>query len=268
MSLWKFTNYKAYLTSRLDAEGSRSGLRKKLAEAIPVHSTFVSQVLNGLQDFSPEQAEAINTFFDHSEDEGEYFVLLVLKDRSTNQKLKSRFDKRIKSMREDRMNIKNRIKASDSISQKDREKFYSSSVYGALHVLSSIPQFQSLPNLADALKLSKSRTREALDFMIGIGLIVERNGKIESGTKHIHIGNESELILKHHCNWRQHAISNLQFLNKEDVHYSGCWSLSIEDAYKIKESILQNLKENVNTVSKSKEEIAYVMNVDFYKLTS
>lgn len=80
------------------------------------------------------------------------------------------------------------------------------------------------------------------------------------------IRHDSELILKHHANWRFHTISNLQILSREDLHYSACMSLSEEDAFRVKESILQNLKSNVETISKSKEEVAYVMSFDFYRM--
>ena len=268
MRIWEFVDYRSYLTSKLGAEGSRTGLRKKLAAAIPVHTTFVSQVLKGRTEFSLEQAEAINLFLEHTDDEGEYFILLILKDRSENDKLKKRFEKKIQVMRDERLNIKNRLDTTDSISDKDREKFYSSAIYGVIHVLVAIPQFQSIEALSEATKLSRSRIREILDFMTRIGVLKEEGAKFFSGSNHVHLGNDSELILKHHSNWRYHTISNLQFLDRDDVHYSAGLSLSIEDAFRVKESILTNLKHNVDIISKSKEEVAYVMCLDFYKLFS
>lgn len=268
MKIWEFTNYKEYLAHRLGAEGSRTGLRKKLAAAIPVHTTFVSQVLKNRSEFSLEQAEAINSFLEHTENEGEYFILLILKERSGNIKLKNRFEKKIQLMRDERLNIKNRLDSANSISEKDKERFYSSSIYGAIHVLTSIPQFQTIDALSEATKLSKGKVRDIIDFMIRIGVLVEIDNKIVSGKNHVHLGNDSELILKHHSNWRQHTISNLQFLDREDLHYSACLSLSTADVFKIKESILGNLKSNIDIISKSNEETAYVLCFDFYKLFS
>lgn len=268
MSIWDFESYKHYLMNKLGPEGTRSGLRKKLAESIPVHTTFVTQVLKGKNDFSLEQAESINSFFDHTDDEAEYFILLILKDRSTNPRLKKRFEKKIRSMRDERLNIQNRLKVDDSISQKDREKFYSSAIYGAIHVLAATPGFQSIDTISEAMRLSKSRTREIINFMLKLGILNETGGKISSGKNHIHLGAESELVLKHHINWRQYTINSLQFLDKEDVHYSACMSLSKKDAFLIKESMLDNLKKNVDIVSKSPEEEAFVMCLDFYKLVT
>lgn len=265
MRIWDFTNYREYLHEKLGGEGSRTGLRKRLAEAIPVHTTFVSQVLTGRNDFSLEQGEAINSFLEHSDDEGEYFILLILKDRAGHDKLKKRFQKKIQVMRDERLNIKNRLEVTETVSAKDKEKFYSSAVYGAIHVLTSIPQFQTIEALSAAVRLSKSRVREMVDFLIRIGILKEERGKIISLSNHVHLGNDSELILKHHANWRYNTISNLQFLDRDDLHYSACLSLSAEDAFKIKESILANLKSNVDIISKSKEEVPYVMCLDFYK---
>lgn len=267
MRIWDFTHYREYLEYRLGPEGTRTGLRKKLAAAIPVHTTFVSQVLKGLTDFSLEQAEAINLFLEHTDDEGEYFILLILKDRAGNAKLKMRFESKIKEARDARLNIKKRLESTNEISVKDREKFYSNAFYGVLHVLTAIPQFQTLEALSMATKLSLSRVREMIEFLISINVIIETDGKIQAGPKHVHLNNDSELILKHHINWRQFAITNLQFLDRDDVHYSAGMSLSVEDAFKIKESILSNLKNNLDLVAKSKDEVAYGLCIDFFKLS-
>ena len=61
-------------------------------------------------------------------------------------------------------------------------------------------------------------------------------------------------------------MHGLQFLDPDDLHYSACVSLTHNDAFKIKESMLHNLKQNVDVISKSAEEVAYVLSFDFYKL--
>ncbi len=265
MIIWEFLDYRQYLHQRMGSYRSRTGLRKRLAQAIPVHSTFVSQVLLGKNDFSLEQAEAVNLFFEHTEDEGEYFILLILKDRAGHSTLKKRFEKKINKMRDQRLNIKARLKVQNSTSDKDREKYYSNSIHSAIHVLCSIPQFQTIDALAYALKLSKSKINNMVDFLIQLGILNQNKEKIFSVENHIHLGNEDELILKHHINWRQNSINSLQFINPDDIHYSGCFSVSHNDVFKIKESILENLQKNIGTISKSKEEVAFVLNIDFYK---
>ncbi|MBX9767608.1 MAG: DUF4423 domain-containing protein [Bdellovibrionales bacterium] len=267
MNIWEFSTYRKYLMEKLGKAGSRTGLRKKLAEAIPVHTTFVSQVLKGRAEFSLEQAEGINTFFNHTDDESEYFILLLLKERAGSEKLKDRFERKIQTMREERLNIKKRLDVSSEISQEDRERFYSSYFYGAIHILVAISKFKTVAALTEALKLQRAKVQDIVEFMLKIGVLKEEKGQLSAGSRHVHLGNESELILRHHTNWRLHTISNLQFLDPDDLHYSACLSLSQKDSFRVKESILQNLKDNVDIISASPEEVAYVMSFDFYKLS-
>lgn len=266
MVIWEFQKYRAYLMSRLGGDGARTGLRKKLAEHIPVHTTFVTQVMKGRAELSLEQAESVNDFFEHSEAEGEYFLLLVMHERAGTKTLKKRFAQKIEVMRNERLNVQSRIGAKEAISEKDREKFYSSYIYGAVHVLTSLPQFQQVESLAAGLRLSKARVQEIVDFCIRIGVLKLEKGQLTPGSTHIHLGNQSELVLKHHQNWRQQAIQSLQFLDKEDLHYSACVSLTESDAFRVKEGLLAHLKDQVQLISNSREEVAYVLNLDFHKL--
>jgi hypothetical protein len=82
----------------------------------------------------------------------------------------------------------------------------------------------------------------------------------------MHLGNDSATVLKHHTNWRLHTLQNLRFVHPENVHYSACLSLSREDAFRIKELLLAELKNNLKIVEKSPEETAYVYSFDFYPL--
>lgn len=264
--IWNFTEYRAYLKEKLGAEGSRTGLRKQLAEAIGVHTTFVSQVLKEKGDFSLEQGEAINTFLSHTLDEGEYFLLLLMKDRAGTRELKKRFLDKIEGQRQERLNIKKRLEVQHEISAAERERFYSNAYYGAIHVLTSIPEFRRVEKIAEALKLPREQVQDMADFLLKLGILAEKNGELISGPQHMHLGNDSATILKHHTNWRLHTLQNLRFVQPQNLHYSACLSLSQEDAFRIKEMLLNDLKSYLKVVEKSPEETAYIYSFDFYPL--
>jgi len=63
-----------------------------------------------------------------------------------------------------------------------------------------------------------------------------------------------------------HSINSLNFIDDNDFHYSACLTLSNKDAFKVKDSLLGNLQDNIKVISKSKEEVAYVYNIDFHRL--
>jgi uncharacterized protein (TIGR02147 family) len=245
--------------------GKRTGLRKKLADAIPVHTTFISQVLNCRADLSLEQAEVVNAFLGHSDSEGDYFMLLLMRDRAGSVALRRRFEVKLSNLKADFGWIANRIGPKKEISKSDQEKFYSSYLYGLIHVLASIPQFDDIEVLASRLSVSRAKVKEAVEFLLSLGLLVRHKGRLGVGSQHIHLPGNAELITRHHSNWRVHALSNLQNIDKTDIHYSACMSLSADDAELVKESILKNLKANVDIISKSPSEVAYVMNLDFYR---
>lgn len=268
MVIWEFTKYRPYLTARLGESGSRTGRRKELAAYIPVHTTLISQVLSERAELSLEQAERVNSFMQHTQDEGEYFLLLVMKDRAGSTELKNRFKKQIEKMRQARLKIADRVQAESEISKEDREKFYSTYIYGALHVLASIPNFQTVEQLASALHLPRPRTQEMVDFLLRLGVLKLEKGQLSPGSRHVHLGNDSDLILKHHSNWRLHTINHLQYIVPEDLHYSACASLSEKDAFAVKEKLLKTLSECLKTIAQSKEEAAYVLNFDFYRMLS
>lgn len=263
--IWDFVQYKPYLISKLGGEKARTGMRKRLAAYIPVHSTFISQVLKGELDFSLEQGEAINGFLEHTHEEGDYFLLLLIKDRAGSQSLKKRYQSKIAKIQDQRLNISQRLGTENEISIRDREKFYSNYNYGAIHVLCGIPQFGSIEKLSDTLRLPRNRIQEMIDFCLRIGVLIKEGDYFTPGNRHVHLDSGSELVLNHHKNWRQHAIQSLQFLVPEDIHYSACLSLSQKDAYKIKELLMDHLKSYVEIISHSPEEVPYVLNLDFYK---
>ncbi|MCC7404593.1 MAG: DUF4423 domain-containing protein [Bdellovibrionales bacterium] len=268
MRIWEHSNYRNYLSERLGGEGARTGLRKALAEAIPVHTTFVSQVLKGRAELSLEQAESVNTFLGHTDDEGEYFLLLLLWERAAHPHLKKRFAQKMQTMRAAHLEIKNRLEGHEEISTQDQERFYSSHLYGAIHVLSGIPEFQTVERLAEALKLSRPRTQELVDFLLRLKVLTEDNGRLKPGSQHLHLPGGSPLTLRHHINWRLHTVASLQFVNPDDLHYSGCVSLSQQDVIKVKEIILEALQRSVAVITASPEETAYVLAFDFYPLKS
>ncbi len=266
MSLFEYTNYREYLLGQLGPTGSRTGMRKKLAESIPVHTSFISQVLQGQAEFSLEQAEAINSFLGHSEEEAEYFLLLLMLERAGSHKLKERWLSKVNRIRTQRLEIQKRIKGHQSLSDEDRERFYSNAYYGAIHVMCSLPHINSSEDLAQALKLPRPKVQSMVDFLLQLGLVVEKEGRLQVGPQHIHLGADSSLVLRHHINWRQKTIQSLQFQEPEDLHYSAALSLSQADAFAIKEALLEQLSAHLKRVASSPEEVAYVLTFDFFRL--
>lgn len=265
-SVFDFDDYRSYLTSRLGDAGKRTGLRSQACQAVECHNTYLSQVLNGKVDLSLEYAEAFNKFFHHGSDEGNFFLLLLLRSRAGSESLRERFQSQIDSVRKARSVTRGRLKEAGEVSTADQERFYSSWLYGALHVLVSLPQMKTKTQIAESLGLSEAKVAEGLDFLIRIGLLVTTKNGLQIGPRHVHLNSDSPLITRHHTSWRFHAIQSLEAATSDDLHYSGAISLSKAAALEIRSKLIKVFKENMTLMRDSKEEVAYVYNYDFYRL--
>lgn len=263
-SIYTFTCYRAYLVSRF--ANARSGHKTTAAEALGVHTSLLPQVLKGSCELTLEQAEKFNNFWDHDPDEASFFLLLVLKSRAGTPALKQRFQSQITEMLEKRTQVSARIARDKTISEKDQEQFYSSYLYGAIHVLASIPKFASAERIAQILGRPEAEIQRAIKFMTSIG-VLEPNGKnFKPGSRHVHLPASSALIVNHHLNWRFKALEKIRSSPRKDLHYSAAISLSEADVTKIKEVLLDALARTTDIAVKSKEETAYVLCMDFFGL--
>ncbi len=265
--VFDYKNYRDYLRDTLGKPGQRTGMRLKACRALGCHTTYLSQVLSERAHLSLEHAESLNKFLNHTNDESEFFVFLVLRDRAGTKALQERFNQKLQEILTRRNVIKGRLKGMAELSPEDQNRFYSSWIYTALHVLVSIKEFQTAEKLATATGLSLPALLEALDFLKRIGVITKKEGRYIHGTQLLHLGSDSAQIAKHHTNWRFHTIQSLATARPDDLHYSAVFSLSKEVAQKVRENILKTLQENIGLVRDAVEEEAHVYTFDFYKLS-
>lgn len=267
-SLFDFRDYKAYLKSymtRLPSKGH--GFRAEISKHLHVHSAYVTQVLNSGAHFSPEQAEDLNVLLNHNEQEGEFFLLLVQLARAGTARLKKRIQVQMDQLLQKRTNLKERVKIQKNLSSEDQLIYYSSWHYTAVHIMLTIPQFQFLDKISEALKLPRERVKRILDYLISVGLAEQSGSKFTPSTSHIYLGREAASISKHHTNWRMKAIESLDQDTTEDLHFSAALSLSEEDYTKIREDLAKKIQDSMERVKESKEEMLCAFNLDFFKMS-
>ncbi len=265
-SLLSHTDYKAYVNQRLDSDPRGRGSRAALAKAIHCQSAYVSSVLRGSAHFTPEQGEAINEHFGHSEAESDYFLLLLQCQRAGTEALRVRLRRQMQRVQESRFDLKRRLSVSQALSKEDQATYYSEWYYAAIHALSSVPGFGSVSVIATRLKLEPSRVAEAVEFLVGVGLMAKGKGGLKIGQARIHLGSESPLISKHHQNWRLQAMQRFSRRTAEDLHYSSVITLSGKDAVLVKEKIVALIRDLKEVVRDSKEEKLQCFSLDFFEV--
>jgi uncharacterized protein (TIGR02147 family) len=265
-SIFGFKSYKNYLKQALGLDGKRTGLRKKAAKYVGVQTTYLSQVLNGKMNLNMEQAYRFNDFLGHDQHEKDYFMLLVQHERAGTVELKNFLNNKIQDLISKRVTLKERIQTQKNLSENDQSIYYSKWYYACIHVLVSIPEFQTKKAIVDYLKLPLTVVVDALEFLETAGLIVFSNGSYKIGPSHIHLSNESAQIAKHHFNWRNRALVSLDAPKKSDLHYSVVWTLSKEDAEKIKLELTDYIQSMMKTVRDSKEQCAFGFTLDYFEI--
>lgn len=215
---------------------------------------------------SLDQCELMSEFLNLTGEETEYFFDLQIYERASAPSLRKRYKRRIDAVRLERTQIKRAIgKATSEIGEVDQERFYSSYLYGLIHVLVSLPQFQTKDKLLGVLGVSSEVLDDLIQFLIRIGVLLLKGNLLLPGPLHVHLNKESKLIWRHHANWRLATLQKCEFGDKNNLHYSLVFSCSEQDAQLIREKILKQLSEINTRIADSKEEAAFVYCFDFYK---
>jgi uncharacterized protein (TIGR02147 family) len=267
-SVFEHRSYREYLIA---LEGSRPregwGFRSQIAQAIHCQAAYVSRIFQGKTELSLEQAESLNEFLGHTEEEADFFILLVEHARAGKASLRSRFSRRIGEAVERHLVIKDRFKVKRTIQSGDQVIYYSAWYYAAIHVALSIPELRTKESLSLRLGLPMSKVGEVLSFLVSVGLASESGGKYTIRESRIHLGTDSPILGKHLTNWRLQAIQNFdRAAQGENLHYSGIITLSRSDILRVRGLIVKALEAANKIVADSPEEELSCMSIDFFRV--
>ncbi|MGK5085548.1 TIGR02147 family protein [Bdellovibrionota bacterium FG-1] len=267
-TLFDFKDYRSYLKYVLPTGGHLRGSRIRLAEALGVQKGFISAVLHDKGEFSLEQAFRISRFLAHSEEEREFFLLLVQMARAGSKDLEGHFLNKINAMLVGRREIRERISTQATLSEADQLVYYSSWHYTAIHMCLMISGLRTPDGIARYLGLPTRAVSKILAFFVKTGLAEQRGTAYIAGPTRIHIASDSHFVSKHHTNWRMQAIQSMDRTQSEDLHYSLVMSISKGAAEKIREILLNSIQTTEPVIREAKDEGVYAMTIDLFSLNA
>lgn len=154
-----------------------------------------------------------------------------------------------------------------TLSREDQTIFHSSWLYGVIHAMLSIRQFQTKEAISRYLGLSPLKVGNILEFLISVGLAVQKTaGGFDIGTNRIHLESDSPMISKFHTNWRIQAIRSLDHLSSDDLHYSSAITLSDSDLLRVKSRLVKSIEEIKSIIRSSDADGVHCFSVDFFRL--
>ncbi len=266
IKVFEFSDYKEFLRKALPTTGTSRGIRAKLAQALGFHAAFISQVLQGEGHFSIEHILGIAHFLELPQEDTSFLMLLVQKERASNEALKQYFEAEIARALQLRSPMVNREFVSPVDSDLMWTTYFSTWIYAAVHTITSIPAYQTPKAIADHLEISPERIQYYLDFLKQFGLVDFEDGRYKMTKKFVHLEPNSPLVAKHHANWRMRVLQALERGSDNDLHYSAVFSVSSKDAQTIKELLRQNLRDANSIMSESAEEDLYGISLDFFRI--
>jgi uncharacterized protein (TIGR02147 family) len=266
LMLSDYTDYKAYIRDKIAAFPKNGhGVARKLAEYLNVNSVVISQVLSGEKDFTPEQALKVADFLFMKELEKDYFVLMIQRERAGTQDLKNYYQSKMNLLKKEFYSIKESHIPARELDETEKAQFYSNWYYSGIRLIVNLPEKNNVEAISNHFKIDEIQVRKVLEFLIRTGLVVDKDGQFESGSRFTLITKDSPFVNNHRRNWRLKALENLTSPQVDSVHMSATYSIS-KDSYEfVHREILAFIEKISKDISQGKAEELACLNLDWFK---
>ena len=253
MTPFDYTDYKTYLKDYLE-KLHRRGVITELARVAGCSHSYLSQVLSGKPELTPDQALAATDFLQLGAEETKYFLTLVLQSRASTPKLKKHFELQIKNLKAQRLQLKSAVSArSDAeLEVADRDFYYSHCNVQLVHTLTACGEFQTVSAIAQRLNLTTKEVAETLDWLAKRHLIKKKEGRYLHSGKNVHLPTESIHNKINHLNWRLKGLETSS--NNEVVHYTSIFAIDRNDMEKLRAQLLVFIEKQREQISNSGSE--------------
>jgi uncharacterized protein (TIGR02147 family) len=266
ISIYAFSNYKAFLKAHISEGQGNWGIMTRLAKAAGCQRPYLSRVLSEEAHLTPAQAYGLSRYWKLSEDETEYFLGLLEYERAGSAEYREFWARKNADSKRRHENLSKLVERAAAPNDEKDLIYYSAWYWTAIHILVSIPTCQTEKAIADKLSLPLTQVRSVLETLELWGSVRNEKGQWKFGAREQHISKSSPLSVFHHTNWRQQAILNAQRQDPNSVHFTVVQSLSRDDFNRIKELILDCIQNASAIAGPSAEEKLMCFTCDFFEL--
>lgn len=266
MSIYEHTHYKSYLKAQI-ALRKKPGLMTELAAKVGCDRTYLSQVLSGKAHLTTDHAINLSDALGLEGAECDYFLLLIMKGRSSIASATRKIDAKLERLRRENVGVTKKIRSGErpaEISDEMKLRYYRSWKFVAAHILSSLPDSQTVPTLAKALRCGENEARRVFDDLAGMGLVIKQGARYVHAGVNLHLPSDSPLVALNHQNWRARAMEAVP--SEGGVHYTDVFAISTDDAAAFHALVLDFIERFRKKVRGSGAEVAYSFCCDLFPL--
>ncbi len=266
-SIFNYNNYRNFLRDWLKHQPKRGrGILTVWSNILRIETSVMSQILSGKRELTPEQALELQLYIGLGELESEYFNTIVQIERASTQKLKNHLKNKQEKLKSESLQLSKRLTRELVMSDEQKSIFYSSWIYSAIRLSSSLKGPQNIDSICKRLSVEREKVTEILNFLVSTGLVIEDLGLYKMGPQRTHLEKTSPFIVKHHTNWRLKALQRSENLTDEELMFSGPLSISKKDFKHIRDEIVSLISKVSETVKNTDAEELAVFEVDLFWL--
>ena len=265
-SIFELMDYKKYLRQKID-EGPRGEL-SRLSEIAGCQRSYLSQVIAGKPHLTSEQAYRLSEGWNHSDLERDYFLTLLEIKKTTDSAYLAYLKTKIDSIRKVALDLGKVMNRPDPTEDSINQVYYSSWLYSALHIATSIDGGMTTSALSQRFGAPQVSTEKILKKLEEFNYVKKKGSSwiFSGGQKHLN--KENKFIHQHHMNWRMKAMQANVENSDNGFHFTNIQAISLQDFEKLKEQLLRNLSDFQQVANPSPSEILINFNFDFFRVDS
>jgi len=267
MKIYQYDSYISFLRDQIEAT-RRPGIMTELARIAGCNRTYLSQVLGGKAHLTADHAINLAEAFYLDEEQADFFLLLLLRERSANKIARQKLERKIERVRETKLKFEPKVDPAftkKKISEENFLRYHADWRYQAAVSLTLLPHSQTISAISAKLGVSLAEGNKLLETLSEWQLIKKRGDRYLHAGKSIEKPNAGPVLALQHAGWRAKAVDQIH--RGGGLHVSSNLTLSSADALILKSKLLAFFEENRQLVYHSKPlEEAYAFGCDFFRL--
>lgn len=216
----------------------------RVSHATDIHPSYFSRVMKAKASFSQNQIFKIGNFLKLEEEEVDFLFLLLQKQLAGNPAERQFFEKRIRRVQNEKLNISRNMDAKvlQLHGQTGWGDYYTEAMTTMVHMYLTMPEYQKMPTrILEKLNLTQEKLSQELGKLQSLGIIEMKGSKIIAVRDSIHLAEESPWSAINHINWRLKSIQQLEQRtnDKSNYHLSAVFTLDEETKHLLKQKLRQ-----------------------------
>lgn len=267
--IFDYFDYRQVLERQIEKEKEARGYRTLMARAAGCQPAYLSQVLSGKVQLTPEQASGLCDFWRLSELEGDYFLTLVHLGRSGREGLNDRLTRKLYRLRTQYEDGKaSSIQVEKETYEREKALFYYLDwVASAVHLCLMIPGYDRPGSIARRLRVDEGVILNTLRTLEDLGIARKMDSGWSHTAKTLHTADESLFAPHHHRNWREKAAEYYRHGRLvSNLHYTSVYCLDRQTFTKIRQELSRVIEASRRSAIPAPEETIACMNVDWFEI--